>query len=518
MNLGSAFKQDPTRATRFTREIELDGDSLIVDFSKQLINEEVLGALIGVLRATNVIERRDTMFAGGHVNITEDRPALHTALRAPSGEKLFLDGQDVIAQAHNVRDDLATFAQRIASREIRGATGRPFTHVLNIGIGGSDLGPALLYDALSTVLTPRLTCSFVSGMDTTNLDPMLEKLDAHSTLVVICSKTFSTFETVANARLVQRWLAASLGDDGVGKHCVVVTAFPERAEQQGIRADYSFPMWSWVGGRFSISSAVSAAVVVAFGGEVFAEFLDGMHSVDRHFATTPISDNLPILLGLLDVWNASILNFATHAVLPYSTALTLLPSYLQQLEMESNGKHVTTDGHVVVVNTSAVVWGGVGTNSQHAFMQLVHQGTQVVPADFIAFAQPSHAYLVEHDALIANVLAQSQVMAFGRTDSNLIAHKQMVGNRPSTVIIASRLTPTTLGALIALYEHKVFVAGCVWGINSFDQWGVEAGKSIATEIIADLGAGESSKDDDSSTKQLMKWYIEHRARSKDALA
>lgn len=522
MSLSNTFKLDPARATRFAREIAIGRDSLIVDFSKQLITDEVLDAFVGVIEAANVTECRDAMFAGGIVNVSEGRPALHTALRAPRDEKLILDGHDIVAQAHKVRDDLALFAERIVSGEIRGATGQLFTHVLNIGIGGSDLGPALLYDALASVLTPRLTCSFISGLDTTNLVAQLECLDAASTLVVICSKSFSTFETVANARLVQHWVAAELGDAAVRKHSVVVTAVPERAELQGIHADYSFPMWSWVGGRFSISSAASAVVVVAFGGEVFAEFLDGMHAVDQHFATTPDVDNLPLLLGMLDVWNASVLNLATHAVVPYSTALTLLPSYLQQLEMESNGKHVTTDGLAVAVNSAPVVWGGVGTNAQHAFMQLIHQGTQVVPASFIAFAQPSHSNLGEHDALIANMLAQSQVMALGRVsndskkenrDTDQSAHMEMVGNRPSTVIIGSRLTPATLGALIAVYEHKVFVAGCVWGINSFDQWGVEAGKSLATEIIADLGAGESSSRNDSSTRQLMKWYIEHRARS-----
>ncbi|MEO8163537.1 MAG: glucose-6-phosphate isomerase, partial [Ilumatobacteraceae bacterium] len=361
--LRNSFDVDPARATRFAREIALGRDSLLMDFSKQLITDDVFDAFIGVISAANVVERRDAMFAGGHVNTTEDRPALHTALRASRDEKVILDGLDVVAQAHQVRDDLSLFAEQIASGEIRGATAKTFTHVLNIGIGGSDLGPALLYDALSTVITPRLFCSFVSGMDTTNLVTQLERLEAESTLVMICSKTFSTFETVANARLVQRWLAASLGEEAVGKHCVIVTVAPERAEQQNIRADYSFPMWSWVGGRFSISSAVSAAVVVAFGGEVFADFLAGMHSMDRHFATAPIADNLPMILGMLDVWNASILNFTTHAVIPYSTALMLLPSYLQQLEMESNGKHVTTDGDVVEFKTAPVVWGGIGTNS-----------------------------------------------------------------------------------------------------------------------------------------------------------
>ena len=522
MSLRESFATDPSRSARFTREIAVDGDSILVDFSKQLITDEVFAAFMDVLEVAKVTERRDAMFAGVHVNFTEDRPALHTALRAPLGKKIMVDGRDIVAQVHQVRDDLSLFAEQVGSGKICGATGKTFTHIVNIGIGGSDLGPSLLYEALATVLTPKLKCSFVSSMDTTNLVAQFENLDAHSTLVVICSKSFSTVETVINARLVQQWLAASLGEESVGKHCVVVTAAPERVEQAGIRAAYSFPMWEWVGGRFSLSSAASAAVVIAFGGEVFAEFLDGMHTVDRHFATSPIADNLPMILAMLDVWNASILNHATHAVVPYTTALALLPNYLQQLEMESNGKHVTSDGVTVSINTSPVVWGGVGTNSQHAFMQLIHQGTQVVPTDFIAFAQPSHPNVEEHDALIANVLAQSQTMAFGRTMSELklastnkelVAHQEMLGNRPSTVIFGTRLTPAILGAMIALYEHKVFVAGCVWGINSFDQWGVEAGKSLATAINAEFNTGVSKNNHDSSTLHLMKWYIEHRARS-----
>ena len=511
LNLSKEFDKDPSRSTRFAREVQIGSESLFVDFSKQLVNDAVVEAFRNVIEAAGVCRIRDDMFAGVHVNTTEDRPALHTALRAPQGSKIVVDGVDVVAQVRKVRDDLSTFASQVANGEIRGSTGKSFTHVLNIGIGGSELGPSLLYDALSTLYTPRLTCSFVSGLDTTNLDSQLQSLDPESTLVVISSKTFSTFETVANAKLVQHWLAAAIGKKSVGKHCVVVTAMPERVEQQNIQADYSFPIWSWVGGRFSISSAVSASIAIAFGGDVFGQFLGGMHVMDEHFATTPVADNLPMLLGMLDVWNSSIHKFATHAVVPYSTALESLPSYLQQLEMESNGKHVTTDGVAVTVNTAPVVWGGIGTDVQHAFMQLIHQGTQVVPVDFIAFAKPSHTHFAEHDALIANMFAQSQAMAFGRSSGDLSAHQEMSGNRPSTVIIGTKLTPATLGALIALYEHKVFVAGCVWGINSFDQWGVEAGKSLAIDIIAVLESGTSKVARDSSTSHLMKWYIEHRA-------
>lgn len=527
MNMREIFIRDPSRSVRFARELAIGTEALFVDFSKQLITDEVFAAFIGVIEAAKVTQSRDAMFVGDHVNTTEDRPALHTALRVPRGTKVFADGVDLAAQVHQVRDDLSLFAQRIVNGEIRGASGKAFTHVVNIGIGGSDLGPALVYDAFATVRTPKLTCSFVSGMDATSLVSTINELDAHSTLVVICSKTLSTAETVANARLIQQWLARSLGEEAVGQHCVVVSAMPERAESAGIRAAYFFPMWSWVGGRYSVASAVSAAVVIAFGGEVFAEFLDGMHTVDKHFANAPLANNLPMLLAMLDVWNSSIHHFATHAVLPYSTALNLFPDYLQQLEMESNGKRVTSDGEFVAVDTSPVVWGGVGTNAQHAFMQLIHQGTRIVPADFIAFAQPLHPHFAEHDALIANMLAQSQAMAFGRTmeevrrdgiDNDLVAHHVMPGNRPSTVIIGTQLTPATLGALIALYEHKVFVAGCVWGINSFDQWGVELGKALATEIITELDSGSTKDNHDSSTSQLMKWYIEHRVRSRDALA
>lgn len=521
-HLRDLFAQDPARSVRFARELAVGAEALYVDFSKQLITDEVVEAFIGVLEAANVAKNRDAMFAGAHVNTTEDQPALHTALRAPRGRQVIADGADVVAGIHQVLDDLSLFAERVVRGEIRGATGKTFTHVVNIGIGGSDLGPALVYDALATVQTPKLTCSFVSSMDATNLISQLRALDAQCTLVVMCSKTFSTAETVTNARLIQQWLATSLGEAAVAQHCVVVSAKPERAEQAGIRAAYSFPMWQWVGGRYSVSSAVSAAVVVAFGGEVFGEFLGGMHAVDEHFVTSPIADNLPMLLAMLDVWNTSVRRMPTHAMLPYSAALQMLPDYLQQLEMESNGKCVTSDGLAVAVNTSPVVWGGVGTNAQHAFMQLIHQGTQVVPVDFIAFARPSHCHLAEHDALVANALAQSQAMAFGRTvselraegtDKDLVAHRVMSGNRPSTVIVGTQLTPATLGALIALYEHKVFAAGCVWGINSFDQWGVEVGKALATDIIADFAAGAPRDDHDSSTSRLMKWYVGHRKRS-----
>jgi glucose-6-phosphate isomerase len=522
MNLRDVFTQDPSRSTRFARELAIGAEALYVDFSKQLITDEVVAALIRVFEVANVAKKRDEMFAGTRVNTSEDRPALHTALRSSRGSKVLVDGVDIVAEVHKVREDLSLFASRIANGDLRGATGKTFTHVVNIGIGGSDLGPALVYDALASMQTPKLTCSFVSGMDATNLVSQLRGLDAHSTLVVMCSKSFSTAETVANGRLIQQWLATALGAEAVEKHCVVISAMPERAEQAGIRAAYSFPMWPWVGGRYSVASAVSASAVIAFGGEVFAEFLDGMRLVDEHFATAPIVDNLPMLLAMLEVWNSSVRKLATHAILPYSTALRLFPNYLQQLEMESNGKCVTSDGLAVSISTSPVVWGGVGTDVQHAFMQLIHQGTQVVPADFIAFAQPSHRHFAEHDALIANVLAQSQAMAFGRTltelkhddtDNDPIAHQVMPGNRPSTVIIGSRLTPATLGALIALYEHKVFVSGCVWGINSFDQWGVEAGKALATDIIADFAADVMRTRHDSSTSRLMKWYIEHRVRS-----
>lgn len=511
MNLRNEFDQDPSRSIRFAREMKVGSETLIVDFSKQLITDAVVKAFNDVVEAAGVSNHRDEMFAGAHVNTTEDRPALHTALRAPRGTKILVDGQDVVGLAHKVRADLSKFAEQVASGKICGSTGKSFTHVLNIGIGGSELGPALLYNALSTLHTPKLRCSFVSGMDTTNLVSQLQALEPESTLVVISTKSFSTVETLSNARLVQQWLANSLGVEHVGKHCVVVTAAPERLAQTDLRATYTFPIWPWVGGRFSISSAVSAVVVIAFGGKVFAEFLDGMHAVDSHFATAPVAKNLPMLLAMLDVWNASIRGFQTHAVLPYSDALQTLPRFLQQLEMESNGKGVTREGLPVSVSTSPVVWGGVGTDVQHAFMQLIHQGTLTVPADFIAFAQPSHIHFAEHDALIANMLAQSQAMALG-TNGDLGAHQEMPGNRPSTVIIGTRFTPAMLGALIALYEHKVFVAGCVWGINSFDQWGVEAGKSLAIDIIAGLATGAPKVSRDSSTMQLMKWYIEHRAR------
>ena len=497
------------------------GAALYIDISKQLISDEVISAFAEVIEAAAVAQKRDAMFSGALVNNTENQPALHTALRAPRSASVLVDGRDVVADVHRVRDELASFATRVQSGEIRGATGKAFTHVLNIGIGGSDLGPALVYEALSSVRQPMLECRFVSSIDATDLLEKLHGLNAETTLVVMISKTFATAETLANSRLAQQWLGTALGDSAIAKHSIVISAYPQRALQHGIAAAQIFETWAWVGGRYSVSSAVSATNVLAFGGEVFADFLAGMHAVDTHFATAPSMVNVPMLLAMIDVFNTAMLGMATHAVLPYSAALALLPSYLQQLEMESNGKRVTSDGQGVSLQTAAVVWGGVGTDAQHAFMQMLHQGTQVVPSDIIFFSRPSHRYVVTHDALVANALAQAQVLAMGRTADELrsagvleeqVAHRVMPGNRPSTTIVGSVLNAASLGALIALYEHKVFAAGCVLGINSFDQWGVEMGKQLAGEIASDIESGEAGKGHDSSTRNLLRWHLSHRNR------
>jgi glucose-6-phosphate isomerase len=523
--LRDAFASDPGRAKRLAFELVLGGQAdsgaLYIDISKQLISDEMIAVFAEVIEAAAVAQKRDAMFSGAPINNTEYQPALHTALRAPRGAIVLVDGRDVVADVHRVRDELASFAARVQSGEIRGATGKAFTHVLNIGIGGSDLGPALVYEALSGVHQPKLKCCFVSNIDATDLLAQLHGLNAETTLVVMISKTFSTAETLANSRLAQQWLGTALGDSAISRHSIVVSAYPQRALQHGIAATQIFETWAWVGGRYSVSSAVSAANVLAFGGEVFSDFLAGMHAVDTHFATASSMANAPMLLAMIDVVNTAILGMATRAVLPYSSALALLPAYLQQLEMESNGKRVTSDGQSVSLQTSAVVWGGVGTDAQHAFIQMLHQGTQVVPADFIFFSRPSHRYVGTHDALVANALAQAQVLAVGRTAAELrsagvseeqVAHRVMPGNRPSTTIVGSVLNAASLGALIALYEHKVFVAGCVLGINSFDQWGVEMGKQLAGKIANDIESGEPSTSHDSSTRNLLRWHLSHRNR------
>ena len=505
--LSGLFLGDAQRAVKNTLHLNLANGSIIADFSKQNITPEVVDALLELAQEASVSSRRDAMFAGAPINTSEGQPALHVALRAPSTQKIVVDGRDVVKEVHEVRRSMADFATGVRNRKIVGATGKPFTHIINVGIGGSDLGPALVWNALSQTLKPSLQCTFVSNIDPVDVEKVLEKHDAHHTLVVMCSKTFSTTETLSNSRIIQRWLTASVGEAGVAQHCAVVSVEPQRAAAAGIAFAHSFNIWPWVGGRYSVSSAVNLANVVAFGSAAFDDFLSGMRQVDEHFVETPLAKNIPVMMGLISVWNRSILGRETQAVVPYSTALSLFAPYLQQLIMESNGKQVRSDNAAVATQTSPVVWGGIGTNSQHAFMQMLHQGTSVVPVDLIGFAKTQAANGVAHDSLIANMFAQAQALAFGAESNE--PQRAMPGNRASTVLMASELSAQTLGALIALYEHSVFVQGCVWGINSFDQWGVELGKQLAQKISQQIAQGAPSSDQDASTSQLLQWYLKH---------
>ena len=505
--LSGLFLGDAQRAVKNTLHLNLANGSIIADFSKQNITPEVVDALLELAQEASVSSRRDAMFAGAPINTSEGQPALHVALRAPSTQKIVVDGRDVVKEVHEVRRSMADFATGVRNRKIVGATGKPFTHIINVGIGGSDLGPALVWNALSQTLKPSLQCTFVSNIDPVEVEKVLEGHDAQCTLIVMCSKTFSTTETLSNSRIIQRWLTASVGEAGVAQHCAVVSVEPQRAAAAGIACAHSFNIWPWVGGRYSVSSAVNLANVVAFGSAAFDDFLSGMRQVDEHFVETPLAKNIPVMMGLISVWNRSILGRETQAVVPYSTALSLFAPYLQQLIMESNGKQVRSDNAAVATQTSPVVWGGIGTNSQHAFMQMLHQGTSVVPVDLIGFAKTQAANGVAHDSLIANMFAQAQALAFGAESNE--PQRAMPGNRASTMLMASELSAQTLGALIALYEHSVFVQGCVWGINSFDQWGVELGKQLAQKISQQIAQGAPSSDQDASTSQLLQWYLKH---------
>ena len=505
--LSGLFLNDAQRAARNTLHLNLGSGSVVADFSKQNITPEVVSALLELADEALVSSHRDAMFAGAPINSSEGQSALHVALRAPSTQKIVVNGIDVVKEVQQVRRSMSDFATGVRSGKIVGATGKQFTHIINVGIGGSDLGPALVWDALSQVLTPSLHCSFVSNIDPVDVEKVLGEHDAQHTLVVMCSKTFSTTETLSNGRIIQQWLAASVGEVGVAEHCAVVSVEPKRAADAGIAFAHSFNIWPWVGGRYSVSSAVNLANVVAFGSDVFDDFLSGMRAVDEHFVETPLAKNIPVMMGLISVWNRSILGRETQAVVPYSTALRLFAPYLQQLIMESNGKRVGKDNAVVATQTSPVVWGGIGTNSQHAFMQMLHQGTSVVPVDLIGFAKTQAKHSDAHNSLMANMFAQAQALAFGAESTE--PQRAMPGNRASTVLIASELSAQTLGALIALYEHSVFVQGCVWGINSFDQWGVELGKKLAQNISQQIEQGAPSSDQDASTAQLLQWYLKH---------
>ncbi|WP_139983132.1 glucose-6-phosphate isomerase [Nocardioides litoris] len=524
------FAADPERVERFTHDVA----DLHVDLSKGLVDGDVLAALLDLARQVGVEERRDAMLRGDHVNATEDRAVLHTALRLPADASLTVDGQDVVADVHDVLRRVYAFAEQVRSGAWTGVTGERIRTVVNIGIGGSDLGPVMAYEALAPYRQPGLECRFISNIDPTDTATTLADLDPGTTLFIVSSKTFGTLETLTNARLAKAWLLDRLPegtdrDDAVRRHFVAVSTALDKVADFGIDPDNAFGFWDWVGGRYSLDSAIGTSLVVAIGPERFAELLAGMHAVDEHLRTTPLERNVPVLMGLLNVWYADFLGAQTHAVLPYAQLLHRFPAYLQQLTMESNGKGVRWDGSPVTAGTGEVFWGEPGTNGQHAFYQLIHQGTRVIPADFIAFAQPSYELTDEvdgkqqdvHELFLANFFAQTRALAFGKTpeevreegttDEALVAARTFTGNRPTASIMAPALTPSVLGQLVALYEHITFTQGVVWGIDSFDQWGVELGKQLAQQLGPVVAGDEAAAaEQDPSTRALVAYYREHR--------
>ncbi|MFT3855772.1 MAG: glucose-6-phosphate isomerase [Ilumatobacteraceae bacterium] len=512
--LRELFADDPGRASRYL----LTAGDLRVDWSKNLVDDTVVDALVAVAAAAAVEAHRDAMFAGEKINVTERRAVLHTALRQPVGAHVDVDGHDVVPDVHAVLGQMGAFADRVRSGDWVGATGERIRTVVNIGIGGSDLGPAMAYLATEAFCQDGLSCRFVSNVDGADISGNLEDLDPATTLVVVSSKTFTTIETITNATEARRWLTAALGDDAVAKHFVAVSTNAAEVARFGIDTANMFGFWDWVGGRYSVDSAIGLSLMIAIGRDGFASFLDGFHTIDEHFRTAPLRDNVPVIVGMLGVWYTNVLGAQSKAVLPYAQELRRFPAYLQQLDMESNGKSVRLDGSVVATDTGPIVWGEPGTNGQHAFYQLLHQGTRLVPIDFIGFGRPNHGLYAQHDLLMANLFAQGEALAFGKTLDEVIAegipaHQQQArvfpGDRPSTTILAPQLTPNVLGQLIALYEHVVFVQGTVWGIDSFDQWGVELGKALANRITPELSGSEAPQHD-TSTTALIEWYRSHR--------
>lgn len=510
-SLGALFASAPGRAARFTAE----ADGLVLDYSKNLLDEDALKALVDLAEARGLESATAAMFAGEPINSTEGRPALHVALRSPRNDRIFVDGTDVIPLVHAELDHMTAFAAQIRSGGWRGHTGKRIRTVVNIGIGGSDLGPAMAYQALAPFRHPDLEVRFVSNVDGAGLEDAVAGLDQAETLYVVVSKTFTTSETLTNARSARRILVDALGsEEAVIRHFVAVSTAEEEVRSFGIDSDNMFGFWDWVGGRYSVGSAVGLSLMIAIGPGNFRQMLDGFRSMDVHFRTAAYDENLPVLLALIGVWHNNVLGAETQAVLPYSHHLARFPAYLQQLEMESNGKRVDVEGRAVGVQTSAIVWGEPGTNGQHAFFQLIHQGTKLVPCDFIAFLRP-HSGSVEHHALLmANCFAQTEALAFGRTSSDLAPHRVFPGNRPSNTLIAPALTPYVLGQLITLYEHKTFVQGVIWGVNSFDQWGVELGKQLASDIAVELTAAvDPDLHHDASTNALIRLYRRAAART-----
>lgn len=521
--LRELFAADPERGASHVLRV---GD-LHIDYSKHLVTDETLALLRELAVATDVAGLRDAMFRGEKINVTEDRAVLHTALRAPRTAVVEVDGEDVVPQVHAVLDQMAAFAEQVRAGAWTGHTGKPVKNVVNIGIGGSDLGPAMAYEVLRTFTARDLTFRFVSNVDGADLHEAVRDLDAAETLFVVASKTFTTIETITNATSARNWLLSELnaGQEAVARHFVALSTNAEKVADFGIDTANMFEFWDWVGGRYSYDSAIGLSLMIAIGPERFREMLDGFHLVDEHFRTAPFEENAPLLLGLLGIWYGAFFDAQSHAVLPYSHYLSKFTAYLQQLDMESNGKSVDRDGQPVQWQTGPVVWGTPGTNGQHAYYQLIHQGTKVIPADFIGFARPSAdlppGLVAQHDLLMANFFAQTQALAFGKTPDEvraegvppeLVPHKTFRGNHPTTTVLADELTPSVLGQLIALYEHKVFVQGAVWHIDSFDQWGVELGKVLAKKIEPVLTDGVGGEGLDSSTAALAAKYRTLRGR------
>jgi glucose-6-phosphate isomerase len=512
-HLRDLFAQDPERAERFS----IDAVGLYLDYSKNRITEETMRLLFDLARQSEVEQHRAAMFSGEHINVSEDRAVLHVALRMPRGISLIVDGTDVVSEVNDVLDAMSTFSDKVRSGEWKGHTGLPIRNVINIGIGGSDLGPVMAYEALRHYSKRDMTFRFVSNVDSTDLVEATRDLSAEETLFIISSKTFSTLETLTNATSAREWLVGHLGDEAaVAKHFVAVSTAADKVAAFGIDTANMFGFWDWVGGRYSMDSAIGLSTMIAIGPEGFRELLAGFHQMDEHFRTAPLEENLPVIMGMLSVWYGDFFGAETSGVMPYDQYLKRFPAYLQQLTMESNGKHVTLEGLHVDYQTGAVFWGEPGTNGQHSFYQLIHQGTKLIPVDLIGFGKSLNPLREHHDILSSNVFAQAQALAFGKTEAevraegtpeNVLPHRVMEGNRPTNVILGEVLTPRLLGSLVALYEHSVFVQGTIWDIDSFDQWGVELGKVLAKRIIPELeSSNEPELAHDSSTNALIRRY------------
>jgi glucose-6-phosphate isomerase len=520
VHLRTLFGEDPKRGERFA----LEAEGLYLDYSKHRINADTMRLLLGLAEETGLRGRIDAMFAGEKINVTERRAVLHVALRAPRGASIVTDGKNVVPEVHAVLDRMAAFSRRVRDGSWKGHTGKRIRNVINVGIGGSDLGPVMAYEALRHYSDRNLTVRFVSNVDGTDFVEATRDLDPAETLFVISSKTFTTLETMTNAQSARKWSLDTLGDEqAIAKHFVAVSTNAAEVAKFGIDTQNMFGFWDWVGGRYSMDSAIGLSTMIALGPENFSAMLDGFHAIDEHFRTAPFERNLPVVMGLLSIWYNDFFGAQTVGVFPYEQYLKRFPAYLQQLTMESNGKHVTLDGATVDYQTGPIFWGEPGTNGQHSFYQLIHQGTKLIPCDFIAFHQGLNPLGRHHDMLLANVFAQGEALAFGKTPEQvkaegtpdwLVPHRVFEGNRPSTTILAERLTPGTLGKLVALYEHSVFTQGAIWGIDSFDQWGVELGKVLAQRIIPELESpGAPQLKHDSSTNALIARYREHRKKT-----